>query len=75
MRDAPGLPLGVQSGKAGAMSRTGAHRSPNGEFVLTIPIRAAAEPPPQEDAPLTGGSGLTAIDLFCGIGGFHSALY
>lgn len=40
---------------------------------MTIPIRAAAEPPPQEDAPLTGGSGLTAIDLFCGIGGFHLA--
>ena len=36
---------------------------------MTIPIRAAAEPALGEDAPAEGGSGLTAIDLFCGIAG------
>ena len=40
---------------------------------MTIPIRAAAEPALRGDALVEGGSGLTAIDLFCGIGGFHLA--
>ena len=42
---------------------------------MTIPIRAAAEPALRGDALVEGGSGLTAIDLFCGIGGFYLALY
>lgn len=57
------------------MSRTGAYHSHCGELVLTIPIRAAAEPALRGDALVEGGSGLTAIDLFCGIGGFYLALY